>query len=336
MSVPPAAKPNRLGVLGEDLAGFPNDRRLNDDVVDIELQALEGAAQTGKIVPALAAGDAVDTPYRGPGDTFPYVALPNTAAVNQADSLHPDGGVGAGLGGLASGDGFPVAPVTALGGGGAPGDCRSAGPAPAKRRRPGMSNPLLPGRPSGRRRVGRLGRDRATRCQRPRRTAGRRRAAGAMAVAVGAALACIGFATLGAGPGQAPERIDRGSLPVNPGSGQAATSDGRTPAAPVRIRLDQGLRPVRRVRPGVERACRGGRPSRLGPDRAALTAASGGGRPCGRPAARPHSTFDENAQPSLRGVVTERRSGRHGQPVAQPRVSRTRRRGVRSRPRGSR
>ncbi|MGW9302872.1 hypothetical protein ACWHA3_18945 [Streptomyces cyaneofuscatus] len=42
---------------------------------------------------------------------------PGTAAVNQADSLHPDGGVGAGLGGLASGDGFPVVPVTALGGG---------------------------------------------------------------------------------------------------------------------------------------------------------------------------------------------------------------------------
>ncbi|MFD7857584.1 DUF4331 domain-containing protein [Streptomyces microflavus] len=117
MSVPPAAEPNRLGVLGKDLAGFPNGRRLNDDVVDIELQALEGAAQTGKIVPALAAGDAVDTPYREPGDSFPYVALPNTAAVNQADALHPDGGVGAGLGGLVSGDGFPVVPVTAVAGG---------------------------------------------------------------------------------------------------------------------------------------------------------------------------------------------------------------------------
>ncbi|TFI19878.1 DUF4331 domain-containing protein [Streptomyces sp. 4R-3d] len=117
MSVPPAAKPNRLGVLGEDLAGFPNGRRLNDDVVDIELQALEGAAQTGKIVPALAAGDKVDTPYREPGDSFPYVALPNTAAVNQADALHPDGGVGAGLGGNAFGGGFPVGPVAAVGGG---------------------------------------------------------------------------------------------------------------------------------------------------------------------------------------------------------------------------
>ncbi|MFJ4697430.1 MULTISPECIES: DUF4331 domain-containing protein [unclassified Streptomyces] len=117
MAVPPTAKPNRLGVLGNDLAGFPNGRRLDDDVVDIELQALEGAAQTGKIVPALAAGDAVDTPYRQPGASFPYVALPNTAAVNQADSLHPEGGVGAGLGGTASGDGFPVLPVTVAGGG---------------------------------------------------------------------------------------------------------------------------------------------------------------------------------------------------------------------------
>ncbi|MEE4546997.1 DUF4331 domain-containing protein [Streptomyces sp. V4-01] len=117
MSVAPTANPNRLGVLGGDLQGFPNGRRLNDDVVDIELQALEGAAQTGKTVPALAAGDAVDTPYRQPSGTFPYVALPNTAAVNQADSLHPDGGVGAGFGGTAFSGGSPWVPAVAAGGG---------------------------------------------------------------------------------------------------------------------------------------------------------------------------------------------------------------------------
>ncbi|MCZ4123795.1 DUF4331 domain-containing protein [Streptomyces sp. H39-S7] len=116
MSVPVTANPNRLGVLGGDLGGFPNGRRLNDDVVDIELQALEGAAQTGKIVPALAAGDAVDTPYRQPGATFPYVALPNTAAVNQADSLQPDGGIGAGFGGTAF-QNIPIMPVAAVAGG---------------------------------------------------------------------------------------------------------------------------------------------------------------------------------------------------------------------------
>ena len=60
LSVKPTAKPNRLGVLAGDLQGFPNGRRLTDDVVDIELQALEGAAQTGKLVDALAAGDAVE------------------------------------------------------------------------------------------------------------------------------------------------------------------------------------------------------------------------------------------------------------------------------------
>ncbi|WP_042374822.1 DUF4331 domain-containing protein, partial [Streptacidiphilus neutrinimicus] len=118
MAVPPASNPNRLGVLGADLAGYPNGRRLNDDVVDIELQALEGAAQTGRIVPALAAGDGVNTPYRQPSGTFPYVALPNTAAVNQAAFAQPDGGIGAGFGGMAlAGDRSPVVAATALGGG---------------------------------------------------------------------------------------------------------------------------------------------------------------------------------------------------------------------------
>ena len=47
-------------MLAGDLQGFPNGRRLTDDVVDIALQAVEGAAQTGKLVDALAAGDTVD------------------------------------------------------------------------------------------------------------------------------------------------------------------------------------------------------------------------------------------------------------------------------------
>ena len=39
----PPASQNDLGVLGNDLAGFPNGRRPYDDVGDIELRALEGA-----------------------------------------------------------------------------------------------------------------------------------------------------------------------------------------------------------------------------------------------------------------------------------------------------
>src|SRR5690349_1945893 len=83
LSVKPTVNPNRLGVLGGDLQGFPNGRRLTDDVVVIELQALEGAAQTGKLVDALAAGDNVNANDRPFGTSFPYVALPNVGAVNQ-------------------------------------------------------------------------------------------------------------------------------------------------------------------------------------------------------------------------------------------------------------
>src|SRR5215813_1310584 len=86
LSVKPTAKRNRLGVLGGDLQGFPNGRRLTDDVVDIELQALEGAAQTGRLVGALAAGDAVNANDHRFGKSFPYVALPNVGAVNQGAS----------------------------------------------------------------------------------------------------------------------------------------------------------------------------------------------------------------------------------------------------------
>lgn len=86
MAIPVAASPNRLGVLGGDLQGFPNGRRLTDDVVDIELQALAGAAQTGTIVAPLAAGDGVNAHPKGFGTAFPYVGLPYNAAVNTAGS----------------------------------------------------------------------------------------------------------------------------------------------------------------------------------------------------------------------------------------------------------
>jgi hypothetical protein len=120
MSTPVTAVPNRLGVLAKDLQGFPNGRRLTDDVVDIELQALEGAAQSGKIVPALAAGDRVNTNDEHFASTFPYLALPHTAAVNQAgggsgSAGMPTGGVLTGDGGAAArpGGGTPVVPISA-------------------------------------------------------------------------------------------------------------------------------------------------------------------------------------------------------------------------------
>lgn len=84
MSIAPTANPNRLGVLAKDLAGFPNGRRLGDDVVDIALQAVEGAAQTGTLVEALAAGDGVNQNDVAFGRSFPYVALPHNSAANLA------------------------------------------------------------------------------------------------------------------------------------------------------------------------------------------------------------------------------------------------------------
>jgi hypothetical protein len=82
-SVAPTTSPNRLGVLAGDLQGFPNGRRLTDDVIDIALQSVEGAAQSGKLVQALAAGDGVNENDVAFERSFPYVALPNTTAVNQ-------------------------------------------------------------------------------------------------------------------------------------------------------------------------------------------------------------------------------------------------------------
>jgi uncharacterized protein DUF4331 len=81
-AVEPTAEPNRLGVLAGDLQGFPNGRRLEDDAIDISIQAVEGAAQEGKLVEALAAGDAVDANDQAFEAKFPYLALPNVNSVN--------------------------------------------------------------------------------------------------------------------------------------------------------------------------------------------------------------------------------------------------------------
>jgi Domain of unknown function (DUF4331) len=82
MAVAPAASPERLGVLAGDLAGFPNGRRLSDDVIDVTVQAAEGVLLPGHPPAVEGLGDGVDTnelPFRS---AFPYVALPHDHAVN--------------------------------------------------------------------------------------------------------------------------------------------------------------------------------------------------------------------------------------------------------------
>jgi len=74
LGVPPSATQNRFGVIGGDNAGFPNGRRLGDDVVDITLRVVGGylvpADQGGKKLPL---GDGVDRNDQAFLSTFPYV-----------------------------------------------------------------------------------------------------------------------------------------------------------------------------------------------------------------------------------------------------------------------
>jgi hypothetical protein len=74
LGVPPAAKPNRFGVIAGDNAGFPNGRRLTDDVVDIEERVVAGEL-VGNHVPL---GDGVDRNDKPFLTAFPYLAEPTS------------------------------------------------------------------------------------------------------------------------------------------------------------------------------------------------------------------------------------------------------------------
>ena len=78
----PAAQQSSLGVLGGDLAGFPNGRRPGDDVVDIALRAVMGALLPLQDAPAGqlpytdgAAISASDFP-----EAFPFVNTPHAGS----------------------------------------------------------------------------------------------------------------------------------------------------------------------------------------------------------------------------------------------------------------
>ena len=80
LGTPPTASPNRLGALAGDNAGYPNGRRLTDDVVDIDLQVVAGALATPPNNVPL--GDGVnDVQFLS---SFPYVAPPKPGANTDA------------------------------------------------------------------------------------------------------------------------------------------------------------------------------------------------------------------------------------------------------------
>ena len=91
MAIPPTApsKASIYGLLGGDLAGFPNGRRPADDVVAIELRAIAGATyalvdssftpdgavlQPGTVDDGVTPADLI-VPFL---DTFPYLGVPHS------------------------------------------------------------------------------------------------------------------------------------------------------------------------------------------------------------------------------------------------------------------
>jgi hypothetical protein len=90
VSVGPSANPNRLGVIGGDPGGFPNGRRLADDVVDIYMRAAAGVLFPGNVtvgqftgtrgafLSAINFGDGVDSNENGRvafQNAFPFAAV---------------------------------------------------------------------------------------------------------------------------------------------------------------------------------------------------------------------------------------------------------------------
>jgi hypothetical protein len=83
-SIPPTSKPSIFGLLGGDAAGFPNGRRVFDDVVSIELRAIAGVtyklidpsytvdAAAGELTDGLSP-DNLGVPYLS---HFPYLGVP--------------------------------------------------------------------------------------------------------------------------------------------------------------------------------------------------------------------------------------------------------------------
>lgn len=101
MAIPPTRdKPSNLGLIGMDLAGFPNGRRVFDDVTTIELRALAGATYplvepsyspdpaAGILTQGLTSSNtdltAENTVHYIP--FFPYLGLPHSGFFNPGDN----------------------------------------------------------------------------------------------------------------------------------------------------------------------------------------------------------------------------------------------------------
>ena len=83
LAIPPSSSPSIYGILGGDLAGFPNGRRVEDDVTAIELRAVAGATYP-LVDPSYTPDPAATVLTDGSSETkkisyldrFPYLGLP--------------------------------------------------------------------------------------------------------------------------------------------------------------------------------------------------------------------------------------------------------------------
>jgi hypothetical protein len=130
MAVPPTTKkPSNLGLIGADPAGYPNGRRVFDDVTTIELRALAGVtyplvdpsytpdAAAGAITPGLTSSNtdvtAENTVHYLP--CFPYLGVPHSGYYNPNSNkpapdldMYPSGAPATGDGGSQHGLNTPL------------------------------------------------------------------------------------------------------------------------------------------------------------------------------------------------------------------------------------
>jgi hypothetical protein len=71
---------SRLGVLGGDVQGFPNGRRLSDDTIDIALRVAMGVLLPTHDAAADTLGDGVDANEVPFQSTFPFIAYPHSGS----------------------------------------------------------------------------------------------------------------------------------------------------------------------------------------------------------------------------------------------------------------
>jgi hypothetical protein len=81
MSIPPCSSAcSSLGVIDGDNAGFPNGRRLSDDIIDVSLRVVLGVLLPDHQDIANTIGDGVDANDVSFNSQFPYVAYPHSGS----------------------------------------------------------------------------------------------------------------------------------------------------------------------------------------------------------------------------------------------------------------